>query len=351
MKICYFGIFDPEFGRNRIYIEALKREGHIITLCQDSGRGLSKYWRLWQKHREIRDDYDFMIVGYPGHIIVPLARMLSNKLVIVDALGSLYDAEVHSHKPNWWKKLKSRAADRLMIMFADKILLETAAQKRYFEDRFGKLSKYEVVYTGASSMFAHQAEQGQDSGAFTVLFRGKLTPESGIVHILKAAVILKDEPRIRFKIIGSGYMLERALRLIDEDKLTNVELITRFLADDELVRSMQDADLMLGQFEDNPRLNRTIPHKAFEAFMMGIPYLTADAPAAREAIEDGENGFLVPLANPEALAMKIRSLSREPDRLREVAMCASEQFEKRFSPSASARRIVEIVLQYRDGKD
>ena len=349
MKICYFGIFNPEFGRNKIYIEALKAEGHEVIICRDDAPGLAKYIRLWSKHKEIKDSYDFMIVGYPGHIITPLAKILSKKPVIVDALGSLYDAEVYSHEPSLIRKIKSRIADILMVKFADRIMLETAAQKSYFENRFGRSRRFEVVYTGVSEAFGVSRAERSDRSKFIVHFRGKLTPESGIMHILEAAKLLKNNPNIRFRITGSGYLLKQAEQLISHQALTNVELITRFLSSEELVQSVADSDLMLGQFEDNPRLNRTIPHKAFEAFASGVPYLTADAPAIREAVEDGVSGYLVPLADSAALANKIEILAQEPGILKETALRARRQYDERFSPKALAKRIIEIMLQYRDG--
>ena len=82
MKICYFGIYNSGFGRNKIYIEALKKAGHTVIECRDDSKGLIKYFRLWQKHRTIKNDYDFVIVGYPGHMVVPWAKLLSKKKVL-----------------------------------------------------------------------------------------------------------------------------------------------------------------------------------------------------------------------------------------------------------------------------
>ena len=352
MKICYFGIYNSGFGRNKIYIEALKKAGHTVIECRDDSKGLIKYFRLWQKHRTIKNDYDFVIVGYPGHMVVPWAKLLSKKKVIADALGSLYDAEVNSHSPSIFRKIKSRLADWLMVKFGDKILLESFAQKKYFEEKFGKSSKYEVVYTGVDDKFeAYQPKTKNNTGKFLVVFRGKLTPESGIMYILKAAEILKTNTNISFKIIGSGYLLQEAKKFIKESNLSNVELLERYLSIDELIQNMADADLLLGQFEDNPRLNRTIPHKAFEAMALGIPYLTADAPAVKEIVKGGENAFLVPLARVEALANRVELLSHEPKLLQEVAEKARKSFDEICSSTTLAEKITRIMLKLQNGKN
>ncbi len=342
MKICWFGIYNHDFGRNKIYIQALKKAGYIVTECQDSSRGFIKYWYLWKKHRVIRNSYDVMIVGYPGHVVVPFAKLISKKKVIADALGSLYDAEVNSHRPTFFKKIKSWLADWLMIKFADRILLESEAQKKFFEEKFGRNNKYEVMYTGADDIFV--GHTNKNNRKFTVLFRGKLTPESGIMHILEAAEILENNKNIYFRIIGSGYFLNQTEKFLHQRNLPNVELISQYLSNNELIAIMKKADLMLGQFEDNPRLSRTIPHKAFEAFAMGIPYLTGDSLAIREIAKNGINVFFVPLTDPAALAEKIKYLSMQPELLSQVATRALKIFEEKFASAPLGERLVKIML-------
>ena len=49
-----------------------------------------------------------------------------------------------------------------------------------------------------------------------------------------------------------------------------------------------------------------IPNKAFQALACGTPLVTADTPAARELLRDGESALLVPPGDPEALAAAVR---------------------------------------------
>ncbi len=342
MTICYFGIYDGSFGRNRVYIKGLRENGVEVIECNDTSPGFLKYWRLWKTHRTLRGKYDVLVVGYPGHAVVPLAKLISRKPVIADLLGSLSDAEIHSHNPNLMRRLKSSLADRLAIMSADIILLESEAQKQYFEKRYGASKKYRVLYTGADDSVFH-CESVKPSADFVVLFRGRLTPESGILHILEAARFLKNNQGIKFRVIGSGPLLSQAKAFIAEKGLANVELISERLSEDALREKMCEASLSLGQFEDNPRLSRTIPHKAFESFAMGIPYLSGDAPAIREIVTDGKTGFLVTLADSSALAEKILSLRDDPKILAEVRQKGRLLFEKSLSPVVLGAGLMKLL--------
>ena len=54
MKICYFGIYHSDFGRNRIYLSGLKKLGVEVVECFDHSAGLKKYWNLVKKHRALK---------------------------------------------------------------------------------------------------------------------------------------------------------------------------------------------------------------------------------------------------------------------------------------------------------
>jgi len=341
MTVCYFGIYDPVFGRNRVYRKGLTENGHAVLDCLDRSRGIAKFWRLWRKHRAL-PPYDVMVVGYPGHLIVPFAKLIARGPVVADLLGSLEDAETLSHGAGFWRRVKSALIDRLAVSFADIVLLESEAQESFFEKKFGSSGKYRVLYTGADdSVFRCDSERIEER--FVVLFRGRLTPESGILHVLEAARLLKNDPLITFRIVGAGPLLSRARETITKANLMNVELITERLSEERLRALMCEAALSLGQLSDNPRLSRTIPHKAFESFALGIPYLSGDTPAIREAVRDGETGFLVPSVSPEALAKKIQELRANPALLRRVGEAANTEFTSRFSPGALADALLSML--------
>ncbi len=52
-----------------------------------------------------------------------------------------------------------------------------------------------------------------------------------------------------------------------------------------------------------------IPNKAFQALACGVPLVTADTPAARELLRDGESALLVPPGDAEALAATLQKLA------------------------------------------
>ncbi|MCX6715593.1 MAG: hypothetical protein NT077_01085 [Candidatus Taylorbacteria bacterium] len=153
MKICYFGIYNPEFGRNKVYISGLRQNGHEVIECHDNSSGLIKFWRLWRRHIAVikAGGYDVLVVGYPGHLVVPFAKMLSKKPVIFDALCTLYEGEVISRGKyvcNPFMRVWVRFIDHAAVKTADIIMVETNAQCEYF---IKKNTMFLLLYSAANS--------------------------------------------------------------------------------------------------------------------------------------------------------------------------------------------------------
>ncbi|MHB1086405.1 MAG: glycosyltransferase [Minisyncoccota bacterium] len=345
MRFLYFGIYDPDFSRNRIYMRALREAGHSVEECRDSQRGIGKYFRLAGKLIRLRGTYDVLVVGYPGHIVVPLARLFSRGPVIADLLGSLSDASTQSHGAGFFRRIYLSCIDWCAIASADSVLVESEAQKEYLSRRFGFAHTYTVVYSGTDeSVFGPRKEDAKrEQRPFVALFRGRLTPESGIMHILDAAERLREHDDITFRIVGYGRLLEEVRRTIAEKRLGNVKLISEHLTFEAMREHMQDASVSLGQFEDNVRLQRTIPHKMFESISMGIPYITGRAPAAEELLEDGISALLVPLSDSAAIADAILRTKNDPSLGAHLASHARRIFEGNASQSVVSRLLAEIA--------
>ncbi|MCX6718900.1 MAG: glycosyltransferase family 4 protein, partial [Candidatus Taylorbacteria bacterium] len=326
----------------------LKKNGVEIIECRDDARGLMKFWRLWKKHRAIEKDggYDYLIVGYPGHITVTLARFISKKPVIFDALCTLYEGEVISrgrYRFNFLMKGWICLIDYLAAKSADLILVETNKQKDYFIERFGlKTDKVVRVFTGVDEEAFHPDPNVSKRTRFTVVFRGKFLPEAGVKYIIQAAEILKDED-IDFLIIGNGYLEDEIQVQLKETKARNIEWIRENLPLERLRNLMLECHASLGQFEIHDRLNRTIPHKAFESLAMGLPYITGRAEGIQELLTDGKDCLMTNLADADDLAAKILLLKNDLELRRNIAGNGRRLYEERLTDYGLGREIIELL--------
>ncbi|MES3031014.1 MAG: glycosyltransferase [Patescibacteria group bacterium] len=347
--ILYWGIFDPEFSRNAVYVKGLKSNGVEVIVCTDRSPGLKKYLRIIAGFWKHRKDFDMVFVGYSGHPIVPLAKLLSlilsRKPVVFDALCSFYESNILSRdafKSIPFRKNICRFVDFVANASADYILVETEAQRDYYVHTLGVTSrKCIVALTGVDDTHFYYDPAIAKSSKFTVLFRGKFTPEAGIPHILEAAQLLQNED-VAFKIIGFGW--GTVARNIEEQvktlNLKNLEFINTFLSMEELRGEILKSHISLGQFENHDRLNRTIPHKAFEAMAMKVPYITARAKGIGEVLTDNVTCIFVHKANPQDLAEKILSLKNDTEKQKLLSDNAYAIYIKKYTPEILARKLL-----------
>ena len=66
MRIIYFGYYNPLYSRNRVILKALREQSVDIVECSTKKSGIAGAWDLVKKHYQFRNNYDLMIVGFPG---------------------------------------------------------------------------------------------------------------------------------------------------------------------------------------------------------------------------------------------------------------------------------------------
>jgi glycosyltransferase involved in cell wall biosynthesis len=294
----------------------------------------------------VRNDYDVMIVGYPGQIIAVFAKFLSKRKVVLDALCSLYEAEVISRNSTrifYLRGVKIWLIDFFAYFFADMVLVETEAQKQFFIKKFFvNPKKIAVVYTGADDSIFFPDSSVKKRNRFTAVFRGRFLPEAGVDVIIKSAKILENDD-IDILIIGSGLLDEKIKALISSIKPKNLLVEPKHLSFDEIRRLMLSCHVSLGQFANHERLDRTIPHKAFESLALGLPYITARAKGISEILRDGENCFMTNPADPKDLSEKIIQIKNELSAAQKIGNNELDLYKSNFTPYILAKKIIFLL--------
>jgi glycosyltransferase involved in cell wall biosynthesis len=86
-----------------------------------------------------------------------------------------------------------------------------------------------------------------------------------------------------------------------------------------------------------------IPNKAYQALACGVPLVTADTPAARELLVDGESALLVPAGDPGALAHALRRLAGDGALAKHVAAGGLAAFRRHAATDVLARRWRDLL--------
>jgi glycosyltransferase involved in cell wall biosynthesis len=171
-------------------------------------------------------------------------------------------------------------------------------------------AKIDIVPYGAPP--AISGDIAKPSGKLKVLFAGSLGQRKGLSYLLKAIDILKSKLELTLlgrKAAAGCAPLESAVRKYRW---------LPSLSHDAVLREMQRHDVLV-----LPSLFEGFGLVILEAMAQGTPVIATEHTAGPDIIEDGVDGFVVPLRSAEAIAEKLDLLACDRERL--IAMKSAAQ--------------------------
>jgi glycosyltransferase involved in cell wall biosynthesis len=304
--------------------------------------------RLFAQHPR-RLDVDAVVVGYPGHFLVPFGRLLAafrRTPLVFDPLVSLYDTFAGDRGLVTGGGSAARAAlaaDRFAFGAARLVLADTWAHAAFFQESFGLPRRRLAVVPVGALPEAGATGTARDLGlgdALEVFQYGKWSPLHGAGTVLEAAELLRDEP-IHFTLAGEGQLSAELRHVIASRGLQNVEW-TGSLTPAELRARTLAADVCLGVFGGSPKAARVVPNKVYDALACGRAVVTAGTRGAREVLHDGETALLVSPGDSQALAAALMRLRDHGERER-LGTAALALYRRAYEPRVVAGALAAAV--------
>lgn len=344
MRICWFGIYNPEYPRNRILIRGLKNAGVEIVECREEWGCKMRYWNLYKKLKRLRNDYDAVYAAYPASTPALIAKLFSQKPVIVDAFYSMFDSAVNDRKEIKWyhpQALKLLFFDWLSVLMADLVITDTEEHKKYWSKwpLIGE-GKINTVYLGVDGSTYKPVGASSENALFTLHFHGNYIPLHGVKKIAEAAEILRRDKTIHFRVIGSGGEQDRINNFIGSKNLDNFEQIDRMPAS-KLNEYLNKADVVLGIFGDTVKARRVIPNKVYEGMAVGKPVITMDSPAVREIFS--EDDLCLVKNDAGSLAEAIKKLQKDSNLRDRIAAKGYNKVMRNYTPAPLGNKLKEII--------
>jgi glycosyltransferase involved in cell wall biosynthesis len=101
---------------------------------------------------------------------------------------------------------------------------------------------------------------------------------------------------------------------------------------------MQAADAYV-----QPSLLEGLANATMEAMATGLPVIATDTCGQREAVRDGENGWLVPTGDVSALVAAMEEVSDDSNEARRRGAAARRTIEGDFDPAVHAQRLKGLL--------
>ncbi len=190
--------------------------------------------------------------------------------------------------------------------------------------------KIYVVQNGIEDVFLNFKPEIKKNG-FIILTIGIISEEKGIYDILEIAKLFKEKNKNYYWIIAGNFIsskLERKCKEIVEKY--NLEGNIKFLGKrtgDEKWKIFSEADLFLFL----SHASEAQPLVLLEAMMFELPVIATNWRGIPEIINDGVNGFLVPVNDSETAADKVKLLYEDLDLRKKMGKQGRKIFLEKFT--------------------
>jgi glycosyltransferase involved in cell wall biosynthesis len=182
----------------------------------------------------------------------------------------------------------------------------------------------------------------EPSGPPVVLLASRMLWGKGIGVFVEAARILR-EINVTARLVLVGKPDPENPDSITEKQLctwAKSGLVEWWGHQDDMTKIMAQANIVC-----LPSYGEGVPRVLIEAAACGRAMVATDVPGCRDIVRNGQNGFLVPLRNPEALARAVRTLIDDPALRSKMGACGREIAIREFSEAIVFAQIMTIYQQ------
>ncbi len=173
-----------------------------------------------------------------------------------------------------------------------------------------------------------------------------LRPDKAHGIFLKAAQsVLKEIPEAHFLIVGDGPERNRLTELAGELQISSSVHFLGFRRDLGAILAAVDINTL----SSNPE-QETLSVAAIEAMSVGVPIVCTDVGSMREVVIPGKTGFLVPVADPQALACRLLELLKDPPARKKMGEEARKLVHEELSAKKMASTFEDLFTELYKGQ-
>jgi glycosyltransferase involved in cell wall biosynthesis len=298
----------------RLELQAMGLTVHQVPMLRTGTNPLADLrtaWALWRLMRKIAPG---MVLSYTIKPVIygTLAAWLAGvpqRFALITGLGYAFQGD--------WQRSRLQALVQrlygLALARAQRVFFQNPDDLALFQER-GILQPFTpvCVVNGSgvdlASFAVRPLPAASLAGAVRFLFIGRLLGDKGVREYVQAARLLKRlHPDVVCTLVGGLDINPSAIGRSELDGWVadgSIKFLGR-LAD---VRPAIEACSVYVL----PSYREGTPRTVLEAMAMGRAIVTTDAPGCRETVVHGDNGFLVPVQDAEALAQAMRRFIEQP---------------------------------------
>jgi glycosyltransferase involved in cell wall biosynthesis len=233
-------------------------------------------------------------------------------------------------------------AERAAARWARAIVCVSGQERQLaLQHRIGRPEQLVVIHNGVRDVPASLRAAPGKPGPVKIVSVARFEPPKDHALLLRALARLRSQDW-QLDLVGGG-PLESASRVLAHE--LGIAERVRFLG------YRKDVDAVLAQAQVFALCSRSeaLPRSVLEALRAGLPVLATDVGGIREAVDNGESGFLVPAGDELTLADAMAGILADGALRQRLGAQARLTYESRFrveSMIGKTKSLYEMVLSH-----
>jgi glycosyltransferase involved in cell wall biosynthesis len=232
---------------------------------------------------------------------------------------------------------------KLALVRASKVIFQNPDNQHEFVQRKILSASRCSIVNGSGVNLSRFTPHPQSKQGCIFLTIGRLLGDKGFREYSAAARLIKQRfPEVLFQLVGPEDPSPDGIPLAEVKSWHENNWIEYCGSTDDVRPFLNKCSVFV-----LPSYHEGMPRTVLEAMSVGRPILTTDVPGCRETVIPGENGFLVPKANADALANRMIWFIENQDKWQEMGAKSRQLAEERFD----VRRINDKLISTLGLKD
>lgn len=222
---------------------------------------------------------------------------------------------------------------KIAYHYSDRIVFQTREAQEYFSKKVQK--KGQII---ANPVRTNLPEPHKGERKKTIVCVGRLEPQKNHKLLLLAfAAVNKQHPEYVLHIYGRGSLENELKQLASQLSISKTVIFEGFRKD--VLTDIIDAGMFVLSSDYEGMSNSLL-----EAMAVGLPVISTDCPCggSRLCISNGENGYLVPVKDVDALATAMLTIIEKPEKGQKMGQEAS-RIRNTFSVKTIAEQWIKIL--------
>lgn len=289
------------------------RAAHLSRTGLNPFADLYSLFHLIRLFRSIEPD---VFLGYTHKPVIYgslAARLAGVRHIYSMITGSGY---VFSHRDRKSKVIGAiaRALFRLALKRNRRVFFQNPDDQQLFLDRHLLADEGNAYLINGSGVDGDIYTPKPFPKDISFLLIARLLHDKGIVEYVRAAQALRQRyPELKFRLVGGFDQHPSAISERELKEWVVAGTIDYLGSLDDVRPALADCSVYV-----LPSYREGTPRTVLEAMSMGRPIITTDAPGCRETVEDGVNGYLIPVRDVQSLIVAMESFIKCPETIAEM---------------------------------